>query len=196
MKNARNLPQEKLTERNMPSPYAILFCCLLLSFELWQKKSSTKNHRLGSYLLRLLKMFRLFPRSTQDAFFLTTTLLQVASVHKPNNNFYILVVANIDKYLVYSMYRFFSQLSLCSGRWEVFLLITGLNQRGDLKAPPFSFFFSQLFKKKRNGEKIAVKSVSFLKHWCSHLFPIFSLWDIIVNIAESFTYCAMFCFPL
>lgn len=193
----------------MPSPY-VTFFCLFLSFQLWGEKisSSAKSYRSGSLLLRLFchgkwvltKCFLLFclyfTQNTKMLFFFFVTRFQVATVRKPDNRF--LGSSCLKTWRsIWFMYKISPSLFCAVVVGRFFLLITGLNQRGDLKAPPFSYiyiFLSQSFKEMER------------KWWISQClswnigavisFPIFSLWDIIVNLAESFTYRVMFCFPL
>lgn len=150
MRNAKNLPQEKLTNDKKEHPLALCYSLLLFVLSSHQQRITGLDlYSLGLSDINEWKIispgFVCFIQNTKMILFFRYH----DSVHKPNNRF---LGSNYFKHWgVFDLQyvQFFSQLCLCSRWWEVFLLIRGLNQRGDLKTPPFSYidiFFQPLKK--------------------------------------------------
>lgn len=155
-RNARNLPQEKLTnwqKQTCPPPPPCLMLLSLLLFgsvlsfsRSWGKSSAITDQDLyslgcstvGYKGVKTCFLLVLFCTEWRDAFFVC---YHDSSIQSQISDPVVLKYSGVfDLQYVQPS----SQLILCGGCF--FLLITtGLNQRGALKAPPFSYI--------RNGEE-------------------------------------------
>lgn len=174
-RNARNLPWEKLTKASVP-PHALCyspFCCLGRFYpfrghgENHQQSQNQDLYSLGCSTVcykrvKTCFLLVLFCTEWRDAFFFFVTMTKYpiadfwSSCFKTFRSIWFAVCTTL--------------LPAHFVRWLFFFLLitTGLNQRGALKAPPFSYI--------RNGEEKAVdKSVSLLKHRCSRLLSYFEI---------------------